>query len=423
MKRSTKGFMLAIPLVLLLMFIYVSSQNRSQAQEPSDHDHDHASEIDQAHEGEPGTEESHEGHDHEEEAGIIHLEPEALEAAGVFVVPIGVRSLTESIALTGTVEPHPDGEAIIGSLIEGRVLDFFADIGDEVTAGQPLCAIESPVAWEAESEFINAKAELEYVHSDIERHRTLVAEGIGSMKELQELEARLKSAEAAYTAIEGTLKAISLVCEDFSDMMNRDCPSGVIMLTSPVDGAVVERTARVGMYIEPEDDLFHIVDQNRLRVRVEIPERYLDQLTVDSRATISLLHRADGELTGKIKRIAAIINTDTRTASAFITLENGKRRLVPNAFVSVRIFVGDESEEVLAVPIEAIIQDEHGDIAVYIEIEPHEFALKEIEVGRRIDGWVEVLDGLEKGERIVHAGAFVLHSESLKGQFGHGHAH
>lgn len=384
---------------------------------------DHDDEPDHAHEPGPAEAADHEVHDDEAEAGIIHLEQEAIAAAGVVVAPVGLRSLTGSIALTGTVEPHPDGEAIIGSLIEGRVLEFYVDTGDDVSENQPLCAIESPVAWEAESAFINAKAELEYVQSDIERHRTLVAEGIGSKKELQELEARLRSAEAAYTAAERTLEAISLVCEDFSEITGLDCPPGVIMLSSPVDGAVVERAARVGMYVEPDADLFHIVDQSRLRVKVEVPERYLGQLTIGSRARISLLHRADGELTGTIERIAGKIDPDTRTVSAFISVQNSQRKLVPNAFVSVEIYTGDEKAKVLALPVEAVIQDEHGDIAVYIETEPHEFALREIVVGRRMNGWVEVLDGLEQGERVVQTGAFAIQSESLKGQFGHGHAH
>ncbi|MFH1736246.1 MAG: efflux RND transporter periplasmic adaptor subunit [bacterium] len=432
MKRSTKGILLALPLISLAVIIFVSGHQYTQAQQQSGHDHSEEVETtpidehaghDHATESAPELIDEHAGHDHEaEEEGVVHLEPEALTAAGITMASVELRTLSETIALTGSVEPHPDGEAIIGSLIEGRVVQFFADLGDQVTAGQPLCAIESPVAWETESAFINAKAELEYLQSDLSRQQMLVEEGIGSQKELQEIDSRLKSAEATFIAAERTLKAISLVCEDLSDLTGLDCPSGLIMLSSPVDGSVVERTARVGMYVEPDADLFHIVDLNRLRVKVEIPERYLSSLYPGARATISLLHQVHGEINGSIDRVASKINPDTRTAAAYVTLQNAGDSFVPNAFVSAEIFIG-KAEYVLAVPLESVLQDEHGDNLVYVQSAPHEFVSREITTGRRMDGWVEVLGGLEKGMIVVQSGAFAIQSESLKGQFSPGCVH
>jgi multidrug efflux pump subunit AcrA (membrane-fusion protein) len=82
-----------------------------------------------------------------------------------------------------------------------------------------------------------------------------------------------------------------------------------------------------------------------------------------------------------------------------------------------------DKEPIIIVPEHAIVIDEHGDQLIYLEAKPSHFSAREIKTGRASNGWVEIIAGLQEGDRVVFKGAFFIKSELAKGSFGHGHAH
>jgi multidrug efflux pump subunit AcrA (membrane-fusion protein) len=109
--------------------------------------------------------------------------------------------------------------------------------------------------------------------------------------------------------------------------------------------------------------------------------------------------------------------------TAFATVDNSSGLLYPGAFVSVRFSIGDEDRRVLAVPLEAVFKDEHGDQALFVELQKGSFEIREIETGVAAGGWVEITAGVSAGERIVTTGSFAVKSEADKHKFGDGHNH
>ena len=361
---------------------------------------------------------------HHDEAGqIIHLEPEVIDAAGIHAEPVTRCSMVSNIELTGTVMPHPNGEGFIGSMVEGRVKELFVDVGDRVMGGHPLCTIESPTIGEAEAAYITALAELKFLQGDVERHQTLVAEGIGSKKEQLELEAQLASCRSTVAAAERTLHAFGFTEADIDHIQDTQHTAGRVTLRSPVSGIVVERNARLGLQVTPDSDLFHVVNLKHLRIRVDVPELHIDKVETGGEVTIVTQNGCEHTDTGKIERITGIVNPDTRTVTAYVTIRVREGELMPGSFVSVIINSVEDQRDVIAVPSDAVFSDEHGDQLVYVEIEAGEFCPAEIETGRRVNGWVEILEGISEGARVVVSGAFALHSEALKGLFGDGHGH
>ncbi|TKJ40675.1 hypothetical protein CEE37_06850 [candidate division LCP-89 bacterium B3_LCP] len=417
MKRSKKGIILAVPLILLVVFLYTIGMHRSQAQEHTDHDHDNAIEVDQTFVDE------HEGLDHVEEEGVIHLTSEAMKEAEIEVTALTARPMQSTLQLPGVVEPRPTGEGFVGSLIEGRVKEIHAEIGDLVKIGQPLCSIESPEIGEAAAEYITALAEFEYIKGDLERHEVLVAEGIGSKKEQLELEAQIKAGQTTLDAAERALYAIGFNDEDIMSLEMSYHTGGNVVLRSPIEGTVVDRKARIGMRVDPEGDLFYVVNHDRLWVRFGIPEQDISDIETGMIVTVTSRNGHEKEITGEVERVGGQLNAETRTVVAFARIDNPRERLLPGGFVTVNVAKNNGNIPSLAVPIEAIFQDEHGDYAVYIQVGNGEFALKEVTTGHRMGGWIEIVEGLAMGEQIVTRGAFAIRSEGLKGQFGHGHNH
>ena len=362
------------------------------------------------------------GDEHEGEEGI-HLSRQAIKEAGIVVESLKPRLLSSTLELPGTIIPHPQEEGFVGSLVEGRIKESFVDVGDRVTAGQPLCVVESPTVGEAEAAFITAKAEMEFVKGDLERHMTLVSEGIGSQKELLELQARYSSGLSAVSAAERTLHAYGFNEEDIKLLESNSHTGGRVTLRSPTSGSVLNRDARIGMQVKPESDLFHIVNLKKLRVLIDIPEQRIGDVYKGISIIIVSQNGHLNELKGVIDRLGDGIKHETRTLTAFVTVDNPSAKLRPGAFVTVSFAVDNGEHPVLAVPAEALFKDKHGDIALFIESEPGAFMLREVGTGSSIGGWIELISGVTENERVVTKGAFAIKSEANKSELGDGHNH
>lgn len=425
MKFQIKYISLII-LILVSGLILVISANKETAIASNDaeaiveHGHEgqgHEAEIKDEHE-----EKRHTAHDEHGES-VLKLSPQALAEAGIVVEKLKPQRLSSILELPGVVIPHPAGEVFVGSLVEGRIKEILVDVGDRVSKGQALCVIESPVVGEAEAAYITAQAELQFISADLERHKTLVNEGIMSQKEQLELEASLSSSFSAVSAGETALHAYGFTQNDIDILKSNQHMGGRVTLRSSISGSVVDREARLGKQVTPESDLFHIIDINRLRIHVDIPEKHISDVSNGSEVFIVSQNDYHSELKGVIDRIGYNIDPVTRTLTAFATFDNSAGLLHPGAFVTVRFSLGNEKHAVLAVPNAAVFKDEYGNQAVFIEQKRGIFDIREIEVGRSVGGWTEIASGVSMGERVVTIGAFALKSEAEKHRFGDGHNH
>ncbi|NQU05440.1 MAG: efflux RND transporter periplasmic adaptor subunit [Calditrichaeota bacterium] len=401
-----------------------------QGHEGHDHEvmsHDEAEDEHEGHDHEAemhddDEEDGHEGHGHEDEA-VIHLLPQALEEAGIVVESLKLTMLSSTLELPGTVLPHPQDEGFVGSLVEGRIREIFVDVGDRVSKGTPLCVIESPTVGEAEAAFITALAELEFIKGDLERHKILVSEGIGAQKEQLELQAAFSSSSSAVSAAERTLHAYGFNEEDIKLLESNPHTGGRVTLRSPTSGNVIARDARIGKQVTPESDLFHIVNLKKLRVHVDIPEQRIGDVSKGIDVVIISQNGHLSELKGMIDRLGDSIEHETRTLTAFASVDNSSGILRPGAFVTVRLSIGSGEHQVLAVPLDAVFKDEHGDNALFIEAEEGEFSLREIETGASVGGWIQITSGVSAGDRVVTKGAFAVKSEADKSEFSSGYSH
>ena len=362
----------------------------------------------------------HEGHDHDAENEVV-LSEEAMELAKIETIKVDFKNLSVSIDVPGTIVPHPVKEALVGSLVEGRINKIYADIGDFVKAGNPLCVIESPEIGEAEAAYIIALAELEFLEGSVQRYQTLISEGIGSKAEFLEKKAELISASAIVNAAKTTLYAMGFSESDLAEIEKQKLAVGKLTLRSPIAGTVTTMEARLGMRVTPEDNLLHIIDNEHIRVRIDLSEK--DASGIKTGMKVVVYHQIEKQCSHEdtIERISSQVNPETRTVPAFITYKNPDGCFVTNGFITATINKSEIST--IAVPAESILKDEHGNEFVYIMEKKGVFTAREVRTGETNSGWIRILEGLNLGEVVVSQGAFAIKSEADKSKFGHGHAH
>ncbi|MCY1274428.1 Multidrug resistance protein MdtA [compost metagenome] len=184
-------------------------------------------------------------------------------------------------------------------------------------------------------------------------------------------------------------------------------------IVSPLDGVVTEVAVREGMTVSPGTTLFRLADLSRIWVIAEVPEGQARAIAAGQ--AVKVLPTGTTEpLAGKIDTVLPDINPATRTIKVRIVLPNQGRQLLPGMFVTAR-FDGGEQKEVLMIPLESVIRTGRRSI-VMVDAGTAGFMATDIKTGREAAGMVEVLEGLQAGQKVVTSGQFLIDSEaSLRG--------
>ena len=311
--------------------------------------------------------------------GSVKLSPGKIQRTGVKSEPAAPRVIRTLIRAPGTVQLDERRTSIVSFRFEGFVESVEnVTTGDHVHKGQALMRVYSPSMSSAAAEYLAVLS------------GSLGSQAVkGARRRLE----NLGMPEKAIAEIERT-REISLS----------------VPWLAPQDGEIVERAAVSGMRAAPGDMLFRIVDHQAVWVLVDIAERDLERIaigqTVDVRPR-AFAHRA---FSGRITLIYPHLNAQTRTARVRIELANPDGLLRPDMYVDAEINTGSP-DPVLSVPDSAIL-DTGTRQAVFVDKGNGRFEPRDVKLGRRGDGYVEIRDGVAEDERVVVSANFLIDAES-----------
>jgi membrane fusion protein, copper/silver efflux system len=322
----------------------------------------------------------YEGEDSDD--GSVKLSPGKIQRTGVKSEPAAPRSIRSAIHAPGVIQLDERRISVIAMRAESY-LQKVADVttGSHVAKGQPLMEVYSPAMSSAAAEYIST------INS-----RTIGSDanyGRGSRQRLVNLDVP----DAAISAME----------------KSRTVPIG-IEWTSPRDGIVLERNAVEGMRAQPGDVLFRIADHTLVWAIIDVAERDMGLLAVGQPATVKARGFPGRTFTGKVNVIYPQINKETRTGRLRIELANPDLLLIHDMYVDAEIDIGS-SAPVLTIP-ESAVMDTGRRQAVFVDRGEGRFEPREVKLGHRGDGYVEVREGVREGEPVVVSANFLIDAES-----------
>ena len=185
-------------------------------------------------------------------------------------------------------------------------------------------------------------------------------------------------------------------------------------LTAPIGGVVTELAAREGMTVAPGATLFRINGLGTVWVNAEIPEALAAQVRPNAAVQARTPALAGEVFSGRVGAILPEVNAATRTLKVRIELANPKGRLVPGMFANVS-FAPTPPHEVLMVPSEAVIRTGSRTVVMVAAAAPdggEQFQPVDIETGAEAGGMTEIRTGLQRGQKVVVSGQFLLDSEA-----------
>ena len=189
-----------------------------------------------------------------------------------------------------------------------------------------------------------------------------------------------------------------------------DAPSRTVTLPSPVAGTIVDKVAIEGMHFQPGDTLFRIVDTSIMWVMAEVYEQDLAFVKVGDTAKVTVNAWPGQPFDGKITFIYPSVGKESRTARLRIEVANPDGRLRADMAATAEIKSPLDGSR-LAVPDSAVIDSGQRQV-VLVERGEGRYEPRPVRLGAHARGWVQVLDGLKPGERVVTRATFLIDAES-----------
>ncbi len=345
---------------------------------------------------------------------------------------VRLAPMPEILQVTGRIGVNENLTSRIGSIVDGRVVAVYANVGDRVAKGKLLAQLHSHEVHDARAEYAKARAELgrrqgelDFATSARNRAARLYELKATSLEQLQRAETDLHSAQLGITSaqaevnrIEEHLRHLGLTTEGAEEEYASPGKAGafeqdeLVPVLAPIAGTVLKRFFSPGAVVSPASDLMIVSDLSALWVNAEVAEKYLPALKVGRTVDITVQAYGDTIFPGRITHIGDSLNPETRTVEMRCEARNTDGRLKPEMYATVSFEVGEVREAVL-VPT-AAVQDVEGQATVFVRESDTQFRARPITVGRQAGRETQVLEGLKPGETVVTNGSFLLKSELLK---------
>lgn len=336
---------------------------------------------------------------------------------------VAERAVRESIRVPAQIVARPGGSAEVVAPIDGR-LTRVAELapGQPVVRGQELARLLPPPAVpnelpQLQQERAEAAAALELATRDRERAERLTTAGAAPQKRLEEARALEAQSIARVRGVDARL------AQNTSTRTGAGAePAGIFTVRAPITGVLAARDATTGANVSAGSMLFRVVDASLVHVVGRIPEAQAAQATRITAAEIELPDREPMPLRGRPASLAKELDPNTRSLPIVFAADNRILRLPLGQGVFLRLLM-TETPPRPVVPGSAIV-DEAGRPIVFVQTGGESFERRPVRLGARESDFVQVLEGVKPGERVVSKGAYLVRLASLSTQVpAHGHVH
>jgi Cu(I)/Ag(I) efflux system membrane fusion protein/cobalt-zinc-cadmium efflux system membrane fusion protein len=323
---------------------------------------------------------------------VVTIDPTVVQNMNVVTEAIERKDIRRQIRTVGYLGYDQERMVSVTTKFSGFIEKTYINyIGQPVTRGEPLFEIYAPELVQTEQELLSA---MSYVRS------------------LSDAPAEAKArAEALLEAATQRLTFWDITPEQIRRLEETGEVVRTLKIVAPASGVVMKRMPGLeGMAAKPGMELLHIADLSNLWLTVEVFDEQLPWLDIGSPATVTLSYFPGVTYRGRVRYIEPEVSEKTRTIQLTLDVPNRDRRLRVGMYATV-VFNPQVAEDAITVPAQAVIRTGKRDVVV-VALGDGRFAPREVQLGSRGDGFIQVLEGLAEGEEIVTSAQFLIDSES-----------
>jgi Cu(I)/Ag(I) efflux system membrane fusion protein len=308
----------------------------------------------------------------------IKMSKTARQLAGVETLVVGNQSAATSLNLSGRLKANQDETQSVSANFKARIEKLYVnEDGEKVTKGQVIAELYAPDIQVLKEELALAKQQ----QND---------------KLLNSIKQKIQNYELSVSDIE-TLK------------------DGRLTLKAPRTGYITELTIEQGDNLKTDQNLMRIADLSTLWAIVDLYESDLEKINVGDELNIETSNQQ--KVSGKITFISPVLDDKSRSAKARVVIDNSALKLKPGVFIKAKLSVEKKSAnqpKTLMIPKSAVLWT--GKRSVVYQLLENEngvyFKMKEVEIGSSSSDFIEIVSGLQPGDKIVSQGAFSIDAEA-----------
>lgn len=403
---------------------------------------------------------AHDGsHANNAAGGPVVLSPLGSSAIGVQLETVEKKSLPMEISVPGMIEVMPTMQFDEHAPLSGRIASVNVTPGEVVKRGQVLAIIDSPEMNQLAAQLLQNRLDIE---SEIARQQAALDEEVSAAQQrcaladanfnrisklkdsriaaqkdvlaaqtedqianthlqtatrnreivLKTLRSRL---ELTLAPIRQRLELLGVDEAEIKDMLRHQKTITQVPVYAARSGFITAILASAGKSIDPSVSLFTIADLSKVWATADVYEDEMSRMRVGQLVHVDVHALPDDHFDGTLAFVGTQVDPQTRTLPVRAELENPQYKLKPDMYADLYIETAN-TEPVVAVPREAVVPFGGRNVA-FIETKDGYQPLY-VKMGRTSGDTVEIISGLEPGQRVVTRGAFQLSAELLKNAGG-----
>ena len=330
--------------------------------------------------------------------GHVSLSPTQMVMANVATVAAKRNTLNRQINAVGIVQFDQSRQTKVTAWIAGRIDRLNVNtVGSFVTKEKPVAELYSPDLLATQQEYLLA----------IKSRDQLKSSPIASISQ---------NGEGLVSSAKERLMLFGVKERQIAALQKAGKPNIRLPIYTPLSGIVIEKMVQQGQYVNTGDVLFNIADLSRVWVEVEVYENEFPNIRIGQRVEISSQSFPGKPFIGRVSFIYPFLDPKTRTVKVRVEMPNPGMKLKPDMFVNAVIKV--PLVAAIVVPVSAVMDTGKRQV-VWVESSPGMFEPRDVQVGQRTDDQVQILSGINPGDKVAVSGGYLIDSEAqLKGSGG-----
>ncbi|NWK74292.1 efflux RND transporter periplasmic adaptor subunit [Acinetobacter sp. SwsAc6] len=348
------------------------------------------------------------------EEGELQLTTQQMVEQGIKIATVENGLVENIIQLPGKLAVNTDQQAHISPNFSGHVEQVSVALGQTVQKGQTLAVLSVPELIDQQANLRMAEANLDLARQDYQREQKLWSQGISAKQDFQRAENAYRQAQISVQSAQSRLQALGA----------NSGQNGRFIIRAPIAGVISQKDIVVGENVQLADQVFTIEQLKDLWLEFNLTHQYSAQLQTGQNVSFKI-NGSDQRYSAEVQSLTSQADVQTGRLVVRAKLKQQSAELRPNVMVNV-LLADSGTKKALRVQKSAVQSIEGKDSIFIVESEQKgqvHLKAQALKLGQASsDGqWLEVLSGLEAGQKYISQGSFLLKSELEKDEAGHEH--
>jgi membrane fusion protein, heavy metal efflux system len=337
----------------------------------------------------------------------VTLESNQLDA--IKIGTVGTYTFPIERQAVGSIDYDEDLSVPVFSVYQGKIINAFGYLGDDVKKGQPLYTIDSPDLVQAESTLIGAAAAYILYSNELVRASDLYGTNGVSQREHEQAASDEQTAEGALKAARDAVRVFGKSEAEVDKIVATRKIDNALIVPSPVSGRITARFAQPGLLVQPGNvpAPYTVADVSTKWLVVNVTESDSPLFKVGQPVAAKVMAYPGRVFEGKILRLGTTVDPNVHRLTVICEMPDPDSLLRPGMVANFTIAVGTPITSV-AIPTAGVDRNSDGTYEAWSTVDRHVFTLRTVKIGLEADGQYQVLAGLNVGEQVVTSGAVFL---------------